>query len=161
MFIFGTLSDSISFYFNRHSIRSTIKQYIKSGVSKEDTEIIRINKQDIHKEIDFIHSKEFRYKGKLYDIISSIENSDYIEYIVINDAQEESLIKNFTEKTNGSCKVAALFEFVLLKSFNFISYLSAIDKLILNVSHYDCLFIKQDVLKGHFRLDFPPPKLAY
>ncbi len=51
--------------------------------------------------LKFIHSKEFTWRGGMYDIISSEIIGDSIRYYCINDTKEKNLIHGFVGKESG------------------------------------------------------------
>ncbi len=52
----------------------------------------------------YIHSKEFRYFGKMYDIVSQKDLGDSIKFICVNDTKEEALISAFMNHTKPDSK---------------------------------------------------------
>lgn len=76
--------------YHKRSIREQIKQNNFSQV----IEILRFSKKDLKEKlvkIDFIEKNEFKFDGKLYDIISFWETDDSVFYKCINDTKEEEL----------------------------------------------------------------------
>jgi len=67
--------------------------------SKEEMiEILIFNKEDIQKgKIDFkwIHSREFKYNGDMYDIVKKEETDKQLIVHCINDTKEKKLEKDF------------------------------------------------------------------
>lgn len=78
--------------YHKKSIRSQIlnrnipQLVVKLSFSKQDI--------DNHK-IHFIEEHEFRFEGKLFDIIEKFETSDSIHFLCINDTEEEKLETQF------------------------------------------------------------------
>ncbi len=81
-------------FYHKKSIRSQILNHNfpqlveKLSFSKED-----LNKGKLH----FIEEHEFRFNGKLYDIIEKLETDDSLHFICINDTEEEKLEEKFLE----------------------------------------------------------------
>lgn len=44
---------------------------------------------------EFIHDKEFRFRGMMFDIITSQQIGDSVKYLCVNDTNEEALISAF------------------------------------------------------------------
>ena len=68
---------------------------------EEMIELLVFNKEDIEKgRLDFkwIHSREFKYNGDMYDIVSKEETEEQLIVHVINDTKEKKLEEEF-EKT--------------------------------------------------------------
>ena len=81
--------NQIKFYHKR-----TIKEQIKQNNFQEVTETLSFSKSDLKNKLvnlEFIEEYEFRYNGKLYDIITQWETDDSIYYKCINDTKEEEL----------------------------------------------------------------------
>jgi hypothetical protein len=72
---------------------------------KELLELLVFNKKDILKQkIDFkwIHSREFRYKGEMYDVVKKEENNNKLFLYCINDKKEKRLEKEFEKRVNNN-----------------------------------------------------------
>ena len=76
-------------------IRSEIKGMLKSGVP--DNELHRIT---FHK-VEDIHwtrpEKEFSLKGHMYDVVKNLSKNGKIEFLCINDVEEEVLFANLDD----------------------------------------------------------------
>lgn len=79
--------------------RHEMKQFIKAGVPEEDRVILKIAKQtESNLEIfEWEHSREFRYKGEMYDVLSREEHGDTTYYSCIHDVKESGLFKELDD----------------------------------------------------------------
>ncbi|MBN8546835.1 MAG: hypothetical protein J0L60_11960 [Ignavibacteria bacterium] len=75
--------------------------------------------------VEFIHEKEFRYNGMMFDVVRSEKQGDSIKYYCVNDKQEEELIAAFA-RHNKSNKPFNFAAFKLLSNI-FISTGSIIE----------------------------------
>ena len=70
--------------------------------SKEEMiELLVFNKEDIEKgRLDFkwIHSREFKYNGEMYDIVTEEETEEQLIVHVINDTKEKKLEEEFEKR---------------------------------------------------------------
>jgi hypothetical protein len=70
---------------------------------EEMIELLIFNKEDIQKgRIDFrwIHSREFKYNGDMYDIVTKKEANDRLIVYVINDTKEKKLEEEFEKRVH-------------------------------------------------------------
>ena len=70
---------------------------------EEMIELLIFNKEDIEKgRIDFrwIHSREFKYNGDMFDIVNKEETDDQLIVYVINDTKEKKLEEEFEKKVH-------------------------------------------------------------
>ena len=70
---------------------------------EEMIELLIFNKDDIEKEkIDFrwMHSKEFKYNGDMYDIVTKEETDKQLIFYVINDTKEKKLEEEFEKRVH-------------------------------------------------------------
>jgi hypothetical protein len=70
---------------------------------KELVELLIFNKEDIEKgKIDFrwIHSREFKYNGDMYDIVEKKETDDKLIVYCINDTKEKKLEEEFEKRVH-------------------------------------------------------------
>jgi hypothetical protein len=98
LFIYNTLG-----FLAIHPILSMYYKYLGTEradkPSKEEMiELLIFNKEDIQKEkIDFrwIHSREFKYNGDMYDVVKTEEADGQLIVHCINDTKEKKLEKDF------------------------------------------------------------------
>lgn len=84
-------------------LKNNIKLKIKKGIPESDLIMIKIpNDDDLRKQMQFemIHSKEFRYKGEMYDIIRANITEDTSYYFVIHDPKETGLFAKLDQYAN-------------------------------------------------------------
>ncbi len=85
------------FKLQQTAIRHEVKQQIKAGVPASDLVVLRIAKvwEETHNaRFEREHSKEFRFDGEMYDIISSQDEGDTTVYVCIHDVKESGLFAN-------------------------------------------------------------------
>lgn len=98
------LSNSIGLIIVFNQIKYFHKQVIKSSIKNSSyyqvIEILSFSKSDLKNgkhNIKFIEEHEFRYNGRMYDIIESWETDDTVVYKCINDTREEQLEEAFVQ----------------------------------------------------------------
>ncbi|MBX3044399.1 MAG: hypothetical protein KIT33_13180 [Candidatus Kapabacteria bacterium] len=138
-----------------------MKRLIKRDINPADIEVLEILKSEVNNQSIFkwIHSKEFRYRGGMYDLIAgyeTIETDNSFIFTVINDVKEEELVASFVSGLKGSpysglMKLIKIFVFdSVLNIFNF--NLSANENRILfHQNIYDIILRPIDII-------LPPPK---
>ena len=70
---------------------------------EEMIELLIFNKEDIEKgRIDFrwIHSREFKYNGDMYDIVEKKETDEQLIVYCINDTKEKKLEEEFEKRVH-------------------------------------------------------------
>lgn len=70
---------------------------------EEMIELLIFNKEDIeNNKIDFrwIHSREFKYNGDMYDIVTKKETDSQLIVYVINDTKEKKLEEEFEKRVD-------------------------------------------------------------
>lgn len=78
-------------------------QEAKKPSKEEMIELLIFNKEDIQKrKIDFkwIHSREFKYNGDMYDIVDKKETEDQLIVHCINDTKEKKLEEEFEKRVH-------------------------------------------------------------
>lgn len=84
-------------------IKNTVKSRIKSGIPAAEHLLFTFHKNDIadnSDDLQFIHSKEFRYKGEMYDVLNKVEKADSVVYTVIHDPKETGLFAKLDKYVN-------------------------------------------------------------
>lgn len=83
--------------FQKYQIRKEIKREIRAGISENDLIKIVVTSEN-KKELIWKDSKEFSFKGKMYDVVHSEKiNSNTQIYHCISDSQETKLIAQYTK----------------------------------------------------------------
>ncbi len=93
---------STYFYFKQrqYQIKKAIKRQIKKGVNDEDLVLLKIAKvleNTSNEDFERIHSKEFRYKGEMYDIVRFEDRGSETWYWCIWDREETALFAALPE----------------------------------------------------------------
>lgn len=88
------------FKYQQHRVRKEIKRKLKLGVPDPELNFILVNHTNRHL-LEWMHSREFRYQGTMYDIIrKKVIDENTIEYCCINDKKEASLFAHLDEEVN-------------------------------------------------------------
>jgi len=86
----------------RMNIRREVKRKIKAGVPEDQLHTLRFLNSEIENGTAGIHwkeSREFEYKGCMYDIVHTKYSGDYTIYECVNDVQEEVLFAQLDKMT--------------------------------------------------------------
>lgn len=83
-------------------VRHEMKQRIKAGVPEDELVVLKISKSEELDEDIFEreHSREFRYKGQMYDVIRLVEQGDTTVYTCIHDVKESGLFEALDRMVN-------------------------------------------------------------
>ena len=91
LFLFNLMGYYFVFSYNQYLVRSEMKSFIKAGYFEESYIVLKIGNSDFIR----IDKGEFRYKGKLYDIVSETKSGNFTTFRCINDKNEEKLLAGF------------------------------------------------------------------
>ena len=155
--IIGTLG---FYYYQRANIRAEMKSFMKSNIPENKIEIIKV---DINsKYFQRIHAKEFRFHGKLYDIIKEVPYKDLTVFYCINDKKEEQLLEDiskiFDTSTDGMTTVK--YSGKILKNIFFPFYFESSKKNICDVYSSQKIYITSDkCLTCFYDVEIPPPEI--
>lgn len=136
--LFNVCGAYIIFKSVKSEIRSNIKHKIKAGVPESELAILKFSIAEVESGvagIEWIENHEFRFEGKMYDIVRTSYEGTTIIYHCINDVQEEVLFahlnslvnqaastdKNSQQKTHHLLQLLiheALQEFVTINQFS-------------------------------------------
>jgi hypothetical protein len=97
LILYNVLGYLIVFKSYQYAIKNEIKSKIRNAVPDKDLVIIKFSCQDIHSRKNHYKKtddNEFRFGGKLYDIVRSKVNGDTTIFYCINDTREEQLYSN-------------------------------------------------------------------
>jgi len=91
------------FKIQQYQIRKEIKQRIKAGVPENELVLLKIPRALEEKPnpvFQRIHEREFRYEGKMYDIVRREIHGDTTWYYCVSDEKETVLFANLDELVN-------------------------------------------------------------
>ncbi|MEZ4937004.1 MAG: hypothetical protein R2799_05370 [Crocinitomicaceae bacterium] len=87
---------SVWFPIQKYKIRKQVKKEIIQGIDKEELVKIRLSFEEFVKELEWEHSKEFEYKGQMYDIVSAEFDGEHIIFYCWPDNEETVLNQQLT-----------------------------------------------------------------
>ena len=75
-------------------VRRDIKQRIKAGIPKEELIVLQFSKHQSPANIVWMHAREFRHEGNMYDVVNQEDIGDSIRYYCILDERDTWLYAN-------------------------------------------------------------------
>lgn len=78
-------------------IRKQVKRALVHSVDQSELVELRFSKTQLETELEWKHSKEFRYKGEMYDIVSREESADSTVFFCWWDHAETKLYKQLDQ----------------------------------------------------------------
>ena len=79
--------------YKKSKVRKEIKKQIIAGIDRNKLTVLKFTKEEAATELWWKHSKEFEYKGEMYDVVKSQEKGDSIQYWCWPDKKETLLNK--------------------------------------------------------------------
>jgi hypothetical protein len=89
-----------TFYLIQQEYKKQFRKYICQHVSPENSELIIISDAEIQRPgsaFKSMEENEFRYQGKMYDIIKSEKRGNNNIFYCVNDKNEEQLLARFED----------------------------------------------------------------
>ena len=91
LFLFNMMGYYFVFSYNQYLVRSEMKSFIKAGYFEDSYVVLKLANTDFIR----VDKGEFRYKDKLYDIVSEQKTGNFTTFRCINDKNEERLLAGF------------------------------------------------------------------
>jgi hypothetical protein len=95
LFLFNIMGYYFVFSYNQNLVRIEMKRCIKAGYFADSYIVLKISNPSINPDFKRIDKGEFRYKDKLYDIVSETKTGNITTFRCINDKNEEKLLAGF------------------------------------------------------------------
>lgn len=166
LLIFQSLGVISIFKFQELRLKKIVKQRIKNGIPKSEHLNFSFHLQYLNNnnlDLKFIHSKEFSFKGEMYDVLFQREIGDSIHFTVIHDPKETGLFANLDkiiqqEKENNSENKKLNEKIKNLIALNYINNNSEIKINIVSemIEYFD---LNEIYLNPFISINSPPPKL--
>ena len=134
VFVFNSFGFIFYFLIERENVKEEATEEIENLKSHKRIEVISVSHKDLEKGIIIqrISKKEFRYDGKMYDIVKEEMQLDKINFYCVHDEKEDKLEKEFAKniQKNLNQKSAAntQLQFNQQKSINVSQGVPAISK---------------------------------
>ena len=102
-FCLPALSTWSLFSLRRQEIRKEIKTRIKQGVPQAERTIVRLSDTEMQSsDFTWVKDHEFRYQGKMYDVLERKVIGDRTEFACILDEDETRLFKTLDEQIQSA-----------------------------------------------------------
>lgn len=162
--LFNFIGTFLTFIYVQKSIKKQVKWLIINNLPEDKLKTFVFPDNKIEQKklgVIWIHSKEFKYNNRMYDIVKEEKIDDKIQYLVFDDSKETDLINNYLENSNSNNLFANNPKLKNIKLFKF-DYLP--DKILSKISLFS---IKQNLnlinldYLFKFKPDlFKPPRIA-
>ncbi|MEZ4787968.1 MAG: hypothetical protein R2790_08845 [Flavobacterium haoranii] len=94
LFIVLLLPAVVTFSWLQHRkyvVKKEVKQTIIAGIDKKELQILKFHHQEVNQKVEWEHSKEFEFNGKMYDIVKKEIINDSIRFFCWLDEEETEL----------------------------------------------------------------------
>ena len=95
LFLFNMMGYYFVFRYNQYVVRYEMKRLIKAGYFEDSYIVLKIVNPSLNPDFKRVNKGEFRYKAKLYDIISENTTGNITIFQCINDKNEEKVLAGF------------------------------------------------------------------
>lgn len=107
----------------KKQIKRTIKRKIIAGIDKSELVLLKFTEKEKQTQLRWEHSKEFEYRGQMYDITDFQAVGDTTYYWCWWDYEETNLNKQLNKKLSESLEGNPLNQKRQLKLFSFLNTL--------------------------------------
>ncbi len=106
LLMFQSTGYYLYFKIQQQHIRFEIKQKIKAGVPQDEIVLLKLSRtiQDNRDEFQRIHEHEFRYQGKMYDIVRQEDQGEATWFYCISDEKETLLFARLDEQVKNEMR---------------------------------------------------------
>ncbi|MDK2771954.1 MAG: hypothetical protein KYX68_06975 [Flavobacterium sp.] len=94
LFIVLLLPAVVTFSWLQHRkyvVKKEVKQTIIAGIDKKELQILKFHHQEVNQKVEWEHSKEFEFNGKMYDIVKKEIVNDSVQFFCWLDEEETEL----------------------------------------------------------------------
>lgn|GEM_PF-367161 len=112
LFLFNSMGYYFLFELNKHLARQEIQTLIQRHPKK--LMVLTIVNVANDKEFQWIHKKEFRYKGEMYDIVREVKSGQTTVFICLHDVKESKLFAGLKRVNHDKHHCAAWDHHVMI-----------------------------------------------
>ena len=146
-------------------IKKSIKRKMIAGIDKEELVLLKFTKMEAERDLRWEHSKEFEYRGEMYDIVERTSKGDSIFYWCWWDHEETQLnlaLSDLAEKALGKDSKRNQKRQQLLDFYKNINPERAVFSLAIQIQDIENLnaCYQFSCSTFHKKPSLPPPKLG-
>ncbi|MEI6123867.1 MAG: hypothetical protein WCQ95_09565 [Bacteroidota bacterium] len=96
--LFNTCGYYFTFVIIKQGFRHDFRHHLNFAATKNDRVQLAITDAEIkavHSQFRWMEQDEFRYKGKMYDVINSQKHGDTNLFVCLNDKKEEAMLAKY------------------------------------------------------------------
>lgn len=86
--------------FEKKAIQKSVKRLMIEGIPEDELVQFTFAKEDTANILNWIHGKEFEYRGEMYDIVNRYYSEDSVKYDLWWDHEETALNRKLARWTN-------------------------------------------------------------
>lgn len=83
--------------FEKKQVKREIKKKIIAGLDKSELVLVKVSEQESKTALNWHHSREFEYKGQMYDVVEVRQIGDSIHYLCWWDKAETQLNRQLNQ----------------------------------------------------------------
>lgn len=92
-FIAPVVTTYVILRYQKKQVKKEVKKKIISGIDKEELVLLKFTEGEIKSQLEWEHSKEFQYKGEMYDVVEKEVRGDTTFFWCWWDSEETDLNK--------------------------------------------------------------------
>jgi len=81
----------IALQHQKASVKQEVREMLEGEVEKEKLTVLNFSRKEAETELEWVHEREFRYKGMMYDVVSTEVRSDSVSYVCWKDEKETGI----------------------------------------------------------------------
>jgi hypothetical protein len=123
----------------------------------------RIQNSEFSRYFHRIDKGEFRYKGKMYDIVKEVKTNESVIFYCINDKKEEQLLSQFSEQIKNSIGSDSPIGKMMKKLINYSlnDLFCFINNLLYIPNYINIINFCQSITLNSLKIDIPSPPPKY
>ncbi len=96
-FVTPAVTTFVFLKYQKKQVKREVKRKIIAGIDKEELVLLKFTKKEQQAELKWEHSKEFEYKGEMYDVVETKVIGDTTYYWLWWDHEETKLNKQLSK----------------------------------------------------------------
>lgn len=84
-------------YWQKLQVREAVKEQMIEGMDEQELVWLKFTEAEAHSELHWEHSREFEYRGQMYDVVRTEVKGDTTYYLCWPDAAETELNRQLEE----------------------------------------------------------------
>lgn len=150
--------------FQKKQVKREVKWKMIAGIEKEALVLLKFTASEVESQVKWEHSKEFEFKGEMFDVVEKRIKGDTIYYWCWSDREETKLNRQLDELVSCALGLCPERQEIQKQTIDFYKQLfhelhqdQFADNVVMKSDEFNCI---DDLKQVYLTPSLPPPRIG-